>query len=127
MTIQILSILKDFTGTNLLKMVNSMDCATHQKKVPQCFFHPIKYKAEMEEEQKKHSGKCIITDPSLVMCLNAMSKKNAKILAGNKDCVPSAATLNSSGQLHHIKEEVFENAVPDTHDDAMLDSSNDTN
>jgi hypothetical protein len=39
--------------------MSEADRAAHHKKIKSWFLNPIKYKSELEAEQKKYSGKCV--------------------------------------------------------------------
>jgi hypothetical protein len=100
----------------------------HQKKVKEWFLNPTKFRREIESEQRKHSGKCIYHLSTSHPTADCNVKKECdKLLADKKDIV-STPSSNSSGQLHHITEETFEDAVSDNITDGNAeDCSNDTN
>jgi hypothetical protein len=89
---------------------SKQDRINHQKKIRIWFLNPGKFKNALEMEQRKHSGKCVYH-----LCDNhSNSTCNVKIecekLLAEKQTAPSSSS-SSSGQLHHITEEMYEDAI----------------
>jgi hypothetical protein len=104
-----------------------------QKKVKEWFLNPGKYKKEIEQEQQKHLDKCIfhLTKSHSTEDCN-LKRECDKIIQARKKSGPTQGgqQSNSTGQLRHLTEEIFEDAAqPD--DPLLIDddisSSNDTN
>ncbi len=110
---------------------NATARAAHHKKIKQSFLNPsqLKFKAELETEQQKHSGKCSyhLTRTHPTESCN-IKKECDKLLAAKKSSIsPSNNTLTAPGQLHHITEEEFVDAVYTSNDVCSEEFSNDTN
>jgi hypothetical protein len=110
---------------------NTTARAAHHKKIKQSFLNPsqLKFKAELETEQQKHSGKCSyhLTRTHPTESCN-IKKECDKLLAAKKSSIsPSNNTLTAPGQLHHITEEEFVDAVYTSNDVCSEEFSNDTN
>jgi hypothetical protein len=107
---------------------STSDRITHQKKVKEWFLNPSKFHREIESEQRKHSGKCIYHLSKSHSTADCNVKKECdKLLAEKKDIISNSPS-NGSGQLRHITEETFEDAVSDNITDGNTeDCSNDTN
>jgi hypothetical protein len=92
------------------------------------FLSPSKFRHEIESEQRKHPGKCIYHLSKSHPTADCNVKKECdKLLAEKKDIIPNSPS-NGSGQLRHITEETFEDAVSDNITDGNTeDCSNDTN
>ena len=99
-----------------------LDCGAHHKKVCQWFMNPTRYCQEIATEQTKYPGKCIYH--STANC--HVRKECEKLLSTNKPSAPSGSTSAVHGQLRHLTEETFEDAVEsETKDES--DDSKDTN
>jgi hypothetical protein len=89
---------------------SGFDRLNHQKKVRQWFLNPVKFCQEIEKEQLKYPGKCIFhlssTHPTETcnVKLECDKVRSTKTPTSNSD-------TKSSGQLQHITEEYFEDAV----------------
>jgi hypothetical protein len=107
---------------------STFDRISHHKKVKEWFLNLNKFRREIENEQRKHSEKCIYHLSKSHPTADCNVKKECdKLLMDKKDMVSTPST-NSSGQLRHITEETFEDAVSDTITDGNDDvCSNDTN
>lgn len=104
---------------------SKQDRLTHQKKVRTWFMDPTKFKREIDAEQRKHPGKCIYhlcDNHSTVNC-------NVKLECdkGTQDKRSSGPISSASGQLRHITEEHYEDAIDDVPNDPVSEElSNDT-
>jgi len=99
---------------------SKQDRLAHQKKVRAWFMDPVKFKREIENEQRKHPGQCIFH-----LCDNhPTSSCNAKIEFDKliADRNSSGPNNSASGQLRHITEAIME----DDYEDAMDDTPSDT-
>jgi hypothetical protein len=103
------------------------DRLDHQKKVLLWFMNPSKFKNAIEAEQRKHSGKCIYHLSDTHQTPNCNIKKECDKILSEKQ-TPNATT-SSSGQLRHITEDSFEDAVDtDVCENIVTDAfCNDTN
>jgi hypothetical protein len=107
-----------------------IDRAAHHKKICQWLMNPSRFSQEIKNEQLKFPGKCIyhlISTHPTELC--NVKKECDKLISAKKT---GSANLNSAqsggttGQLRHITEEVFEDAIDsDTKDECVED--NDTN
>jgi hypothetical protein len=101
------------------------DRLTHQKKVRTWFLDPVKFKREIDAEQRRHAGKCIyhLVDNHPTMSCNVKLECD-KLVADKKS---SVLVSSSSGQLRHITEEQYEDAVTDEPSNSMSEEPcNDT-
>jgi hypothetical protein len=89
--------------------------------------NPSKFKNAIEAEQRKHSGKCIYHLSDTHQTPNCNIKKECDKILSEKQ-TPNATT-SSSGQLRHITEDSFEDAVDtDVCENIVTDAfCNDTN
>jgi hypothetical protein len=108
---------------------STFDRIAHQKKVEEWFLNPSKFRREIENEQRKHSGKCIYHLSKSHPTADCNVKKECDImLADRKNNSSSTQNASSSGQLRNLKEEIFEDAISeDVPVDLIDDSTNDTN
>jgi len=98
----------------------------HQKKIRLWFMNPVKFKKELDTEQKKYVGKCVyhLCDNHPTSSCN-VKRECEKLIADN---VSTSQVSSSTGQLRHISEETFEDAVELRSSEADLDEfANDTN
>jgi hypothetical protein len=97
-------------------------------KVKMWFLNPTKYFKEIEMEQNHHPGKCIyhLSKSYLTEDCN-VQKECLKLLATSKGNTKPVSS-STMGQLHHIQEETFEDAVSEDLPvvDTLVDCSNDT-
>jgi hypothetical protein len=106
---------------------SKQDCLNHQKKIRLWFLNPVKFKNALETEQKKHSGKCVyhLCDNHPTSTCNVKLECN-KILS-EKQQNPMLGS-SSSGHLHHITGELYEDAVDTESNDVESEyMTNDTN
>jgi len=105
---------------------SKQDCLNHQKKIRTWFMDLVKFKREIDAEQRKYSGKCVYD-----LCNNhSTSNCNIKLEYDKllSDKKPSSATTITPGQLRHITEEQYEDAIDEaTTDIVSEDISNYTN
>jgi hypothetical protein len=118
---------KPSPGVGDSPFTSRQDRLDHQKKVRLWFMNPSKFKNAIETEQRKHSGKCIYHLSDTHQTSNCNVKKECDKLLSEKQV--SNSTTSSTGQLRHITEESFEDAVePDDCGDNDHDVlCNDTN
>jgi len=100
-----------------------------QKKVREWFLNPVKFREEIEREQKCHPDKCIYhltkSHPTATCFVKLECDKQVQA----SKTVP-ASNSSTSGTLRHITEEIFEDAILDTEDMHTTEErveSNDTN
>jgi hypothetical protein len=103
----------------------------HQKKTREWFLNPTKFYQQIENEQRHHLNKCIYHLSKTHQTSNCAVKKECnKILEAKKssDSV-TPATSTRTGQLRHLTEEEFSDAVTDdvTLDADCVTKGNDTN
>ncbi len=104
---------------------STFDRAAQHKKVKEWFMNPSKFRRDIENEHRKHSGKYIYHLSKTHTTDECNVKRECdKLLADRKNSSPSTQNAGSSGQLRNLKEEIFEDAVSD---DVTDDSTNDTN
>jgi hypothetical protein len=108
----------------------NIDRAAQQKKVRNWFLNPIKFCREIEKEQGKFPNMCIfhLTDThSTDSC--SVKKACERQSKQPKESGPKTATnaSPSTGQLHHITEESFEDAIEETDADCQDEVTNNTN
>jgi hypothetical protein len=112
-----------------------VDRASHHKKIRLWFMNPAKHRADLEAEQIKYSGRCLYHLTKSHCTDDCHVKKECnKLLASKRThsaTNPSqhSATGTSPGNLRHITEETYEDAVEqeDTKDDSSVHSHNDAN
>jgi spore coat protein CotF len=109
--------------------MSEADRTAHHKKIKSYFLNPIWYKSELEAEQKKHAGKCVYHLSKTHTTENCHVKKECdKVFASRSTSSSTAsASNNSTGQLRHLTEDVFEDACGDHIEDSIEDESNDAN
>jgi hypothetical protein len=103
---------------------NPVDLVAHKKKVCEWFMNPTKYQQEIDAEQRKHSGKCIVhLTKSHPTCDCHVKKECDKFLSNRK---PNGSQNSSTtvGQLCHIMEDVYEDAVADDTVPVSLEDNN---
>jgi hypothetical protein len=87
---------------------DSIDHELHQRKVKEWFLNPSKHKRDLENCQKQHPGKCIYhlskTHPTEKCFIKIECEKLLESKKGNGSPTPS--NTNTTGQLHHIMEDV---------------------
>jgi hypothetical protein len=114
---------KDPSGDN-----NNFDSIAQHKKVKEWFLNPTKFLRGIEAEQRKHSGKCIFhLSKSHTTADCNIRKECDKIIVDKKETVTMHST-SGSGHLHHIQDDMFEDALSeDIVADSIAYSPNDTN
>jgi len=98
----------------------------HQKKIRLWFMNPVKFKKELDAEIKKYAGKCVyhLCDNHPTSSCNV--KRECDKLIADKGSTSQASS--ATGQLRHISEETFEDAVELSTSEVDLDDfANDTN
>jgi hypothetical protein len=84
-----------------------------QKKVHEWFLNPVKFRKEIEREQKCHPDKCIYhltkSHPTATCFVKLECEKQVQTSKA-----PSTNTSSNSGNLCYVTEDVFEDAVLDT-------------
>jgi len=110
--------------------VANIDRAAQQKKVRDWFLNPLKFCREIEKEQSKFPNMCIfhLTDThSTDTC--SVKKNCERQFKQPKESGPKTTfnATSGTGQLLHITEEPFEDAVADEPVDCQDDVPNDTN
>jgi hypothetical protein len=84
-----------------------------QKKVKEWFLNPAKYRREIEQEQLKYADKCIfhLTKSHPTEDCNLKRECDKIVQARKKSGSPQGGqSTNTTGQLRHMTEEVFEDA-----------------
>jgi len=110
-----------------------IDHSSHHKKIRLWFTNPSTYKAELELKQKKFPNHCIYHLTRTHATMDCHVKKDCdKVIAAKcsnqNNSTSSAVSGTSTGQLRHLTEEVFEDAVDlDVVDESLDQPSNDTN
>jgi len=106
----------------------------HKKKMCLWFSNPNKYKNDIDSEQKRYPGRCLYHLTKTHSSDDCHIKKECdKVLAAKKsNSNTSVATGSQSGtttgQLRHLTEEAFEDAIDlDPKDESYDTISNDTN
>jgi len=101
----------------------------HRKKVKQWFLQPLKFCKEIETEQQKHPGMCIYHLSSSHPTENCHIKMDCdkKISSEKPGPQSGSSSGHTVGQLHHITEEVFEDASDVVDNEELVAASNDTN
>jgi len=86
---------------------------TQQKKVRDWFLDPIKYCKEIDHEQKTYPDKCIYHLTKSHPTQDCSVKRECERIRAQKSSGVSQnqSSTNSSGRLHHITNDVFEDAV----------------
>ncbi len=102
----------------------NIDRIAQQKKVREWFLHPSKFCKEIEKEQKKFPDKCIY-HLSKTHTTNDCHVRNEclKLFQEKKELKNTSET----GQLRHLTDENFEDAMTEDLPDTAVDMSNDTN
>ena len=96
----------------------------HKKKICEWFMNPTKYQKQIDAEQLKYVGKCLFhLTKSHPTCDCHVKKECDKFLVTKKSGGGTNPT-SAVGQLRHITEEDYEDAVAD---DTLLVSSEDNN
>ncbi len=106
----------------LIQTPSTMSCyidhTAHRKKVKNWFMNPVKFKKKIEAEQAKHPNKCIFhlskTHPTETC---QVKKECDALLSAQKSASASSTSTTSSGRLHHITEETYEDSL--TEDDVV--------
>jgi len=103
---------------------------SQQKKVREWFLNPTKYCQEISQEQLRYPDKCIYHLTKSHPTEECSVKRECDKLRSKKNASPASSNLRASpaGQLRHLTEEVFADAVMP--DDSCVDddvSGNDTN
>jgi hypothetical protein len=107
---------------------SNFDHIAHQKKVKEWFLSPMKFCKEIESEQAKYIGKCLYhLTKSHQTCDCFVKKECDRILATKKASTPSNSMTSLTGQLRHIMEETFEDAVDDSLENCTDELGKDTN
>jgi hypothetical protein len=107
-----------------------IDRAAHHKKIRQWLMNPSRFSQEIKNEQLKFPGKCIYhlisTHPTELCNVKRECDKLINAKKTGSANPNSAQSGGTTGQLRHITEEVFEDAIDsDTKDECVED--NDTN
>jgi len=109
--------------------MSEADRNAHHKKIKTWFLNPSRYKSELEAEQNKHSGKCIYHLSKSHLKENCHVKKECDALVAgcstSNHC--SLASALTTGQLWHLTEDCFVDAIGDQVEDSSEDVTNDTN
>jgi hypothetical protein len=91
---------------------NGLDRAAHHKKIKQRFLNPKKYCKELEQEQKKYPDKCIFHLSKSHPTAGCIVKKECdKIIHSKKSSSLFSDQNVKTGKLHHITEDIFEDAA----------------
>ena len=119
---------KDMSNTYPGTNNSTFDRLSHQKKVRQWFLQLGKYCKEIEKEQAKNPDMCIFHLSKSHATADCYVKKECdKQLTGlQSKTSPANATTQSSGRLHHIQDDLFEDAVVESVSEGEQES-NDTN
>jgi len=121
---------KDNSTSNNGSNTNSgFDRLNHHKKIRQWFLNPLKHRKDLEQEQAKHPDKCIFhlssTHPT-ESCTVVLECDKIRASKGPS----TASTTGTVGQLRHVTEELYEDAV-DIEDNVVMTEGgfqdNDTN
>jgi hypothetical protein len=111
-----------------------IDGASHHKKIRLWFSNPMKHKRDLELEQRKYPGHCLYHLSKTHSTADCHVKIECDRLGSNpQSSSGSTATSGSqssvsAGQLRHLTEDVFEDAVDEDSKDESSDiPSNDTN
>jgi hypothetical protein len=109
--------------------MSEADSNAHHKKIKTWFLNPSRYKSELDAEQKKHHGKCIYHLSRSHTTENCHVKKecDATVAGRGSSNNPSSNSASTTGQLQHITEESFEDAIDDQVVDSSEDVPNNTN
>jgi hypothetical protein len=113
-----------------LSSETGFDRIAQHKKIRDWFMNPSRFRCDIEAEQKKHPGKCIYHLSNSHTTDECYIKKECdKIVADRKsDASSPSPNASSSGHLHHIKDDIFEDAVSNDFVENIVDeSTNDTN
>jgi hypothetical protein len=103
--------------------------SAHHKKIRNWFLNPSKYKSELENEQKKHQGKCIYHLSKTHLMENCHVKKECDIIVNSRGNTQGSTPISNThpGQLRHMIEESYEDAIEDQVADSSEAVTNDTN
>jgi len=111
-----------------------LDRASHHKKIRLWFSNPTKHQRDIELEQKKYPGLCLYHLTKSHSTADCQVKKECdKLLAAQRinssnAVAPGSQSGVSTGQLRHLTEEAFEDALELEHKDESDDvTSNNTN
>ncbi len=107
-----------------------VDRASHHKKIRLWWSNPTKYKSELSLEQHKYSGRCMYHLTKSHTSVDCHVKKECdRVLAAARRSSSNTAVSSDSnnGQLRHLTEEVFEDAVDQDNDVSYVETTNDTN
>jgi hypothetical protein len=121
---------KDAANTTPGGKTTPFDRVSHQKKVRQWFQQPVRFCKEIEKEQLKYPDMCIFHLSKSHATADCYVRKEGDKQPASSDQSTSASTSGgaSRGQLRHITEENFLDAVENESNDACLESlDNDTN
>jgi len=121
---------KDAANTTPGGKTTPFDRVSHQKKVRQWFQQPVRFCKEIEKEQLKYPDMCIFHLSKSHATADCYVRKKGDNQPASSDQSTSASTSGgaSRGQLRHITEENFSDAVENESNDACLESlDNDTN
>jgi hypothetical protein len=109
-----------------------IDRSSHHKKIRNWFMNPTKFKIELDSEQRKYPGRCIYHLSKTHGTADCHVKKECdKLLSAKKSSSPTngSSTAQMSGQLRHMTEDLFEDAVEleESKDESIDIVDNDTN
>jgi hypothetical protein len=112
-----------------------LDRSSHHKKVRNWFMNPTKNKTEIASEQQKYPGRCIYHLTKSHGTADCQVKKEcdtlllSKRISGTGNGSQTSSSNISTGQLRHITEKIFEDAVAldDVNDDSCDHMDNNTN
>ena len=110
-----------------------IDRSSHHKKIRSWFSNPTKHKHDLELEQRKYPGRCIYHLSKTHSTSDCHIKIECDRRGTSQRSGPGNATFGtqssaSTGQLRHITEEVFEDAIDeDSKDECLDETANDTN
>jgi hypothetical protein len=121
---------KGNTSKDLTNISDYNTRMAQQKKVKEWFLHPAKFCKEIEREQKKYPDMCIFYLSKSHATENCYLKKECdKNKLQTKDSIGKSSVQSGSGvgQLRHVTEEFYEDAVSTDLVEETQDESNDTN
>ncbi len=110
----------------------NIDCNAHHKKIKQWFMNLSKYCKEIMAEHQKYQDRCLYhltkTHDTDACHIKKECDKLIQLKKGLSQSSSYGISANTTGQLHHLTEEEFEDAVSvNVTDDAVLHAShNDT-
>jgi hypothetical protein len=119
---------KDMSNTYAGTNNSNFDHLGHQKKVRQWFLQPGKNWKEIEKEQAKNPAMCIFHLSKSHATADCYVKKECdkQLTDLQSKNSPANATTQSSGRLHHIQDDLFEDSVVESVSEGEQES-NDTN